>query len=467
MRVSMTRERYLQMMNAIRKTKYGITMIKWSGKGITYLTALVYLLCIGFLLWQQDMRVIPFVMAPAVSFVFVSIFRAKYAAPRPYEIYDFVPLLPKDTKAKSFPSRHVFSIFVIATVIVFVHPVCGSVLLCLGVILAVLRVVMGVHFPKDVIAGAVIGIVCGITGMAVWMLLTGCQGQNTVSDSVPKSTEKSVEKAALAGNDNETETGAKFQAETKSLINPAGNTLAERFETPDGFARSSDSSGFAEFLENYKLYPDGKKVKLYNGKNKGNQNVHAAVFKMKLVDGDLQQCADSVMRLYAEYFYQSQQYDKMNFHLVNGFPVEYSKWRQGMRVSVDGDSTSWVSGGQPSDSKQTFEKYLRFVFSYASTLSMEKESKKIKKGQIQAGDIFIYGGSPGHVVMVLDVCENQSGEKAFLLGQGYMPAQQFHVLKNPLHEEDPWYYVSELGYPFHTPEYSFDPGSLRRPEYDA
>lgn len=167
----MTREQYLQTMNAIRKTKYGIMLIKWSGKGITYLTALIYLLCIGFLLWQRDLRVVPFVMAPAVSFVFVSIFRTKYAAQRPYEKYDFVPLLPKDTKAKSFPSRHVFSIFVIATVIVFVQPACGSVLLCLGVVLAVLRVVMGVHFPRDVIAGAVIGIVCGITGMAVWMLL--------------------------------------------------------------------------------------------------------------------------------------------------------------------------------------------------------------------------------------------------------------------------------------------------------
>lgn len=309
-------------------------------------------------------------------------------------------------------------------------------------------------------------------------LFTGCQGQNTASDSAPKTAEESGQSGDAQENQGEDGKGSfaedgngageneKSPSATKSLMNPAGNTLAERFETPEGFVRSSGISGFAEFLENYKLYPDGKKVKLYNGKNKGNQNVHAAVFKMKLVDGDLQQCADSVMRLYAEYFYQSKQYDKMNFHLVNGFSVEYSKWRQGMRVSVDGDSTSWVSGALPSDSKQTFEKYLSFVFSYASTLSMEKESKKIKKKQIQAGDIFIYGGSPGHVVMVLDVCENSSGEKAFLLGQGYMPAQQFHVLKNPLHEEDPWYYVSELGYPFHTPEYSFDKGSLRRPEYD-
>ena len=56
-------------------------------------------------------------------------------------------------------------------------------------------------------------------------------------------------------------------------------------------------------------------------------------------------------------------------------------------------------------------------------------------------------------------------EKAFLLAQGYMPAQEFHVLKNPLHEDDPWYYVSELSYPLRTPEYTFNEGSLMRPGY--
>lgn len=310
------------------------------------------------------------------------------------------------------------------------------------------------------------------------LILTGCQSRKPASAPSSEISEGSGQsgdaqenqgedgKGGSAEDGNGTGENGETSSNTKSLINPEGNTLAERFQTPEGFTRSSDVSGFAEFLENYKLYKDGKKVKLYDGSNKGNQNAHAAVFKMKVVDGDLQQCADSVMRLYAEYFYQTKQYDKMKFHLVNGFSVEYSKWRQGMRVSVNGDNTSWVSQASPSDSEQTFEKYLSFVFAYASTLSMEKESKKIKKEQIQAGDIFIYGGSPGHVVMVLDVCENSSGEKAFLLGQGYMPAQQFHVLKNPLHEDDPWYYVSELGYPFHTPEYSFGKGSLRRPEYE-
>jgi hypothetical protein len=95
---------------------------------------------------------------------------------------------------------------------------------------------------------------------------------------------------------------------------------------------------------------------------------------------------------------------------------------------------------------------------------MNNEVKKISEDEIQVGDVFLKGGSPGHVVMVVDVCE-KDGKKAFLLAQGYMPAQQFHVLKNPLHEDDPWYYVDEIHYPFQTPEYVFGEESLKRPLY--
>lgn len=105
------------------------------------------------------------------------------------------------------------------------------------------------------------------------------------------------------------------------------------------------------------------------------------------------------------------------------------------------------------------------VFAYSGTLSMETEAKKIKKTSIHTGDIFIKGGSPGHVVMVTDTCINKNGKKAFLLAQGYMPAQEFHVLKNPSHEENPWYYEEEIKFPFITPEYTFDKGSLKRLNY--
>ena len=109
--------------------------------------------------------------------------------------------------------------------------------------------------------------------------------------------------------------------------------------------------------------------------------------------------------------------------------------------------------------------YLRIVFSYAGTASMDTEAQPIPLSDLQVGDVFLKGGNPGHVVMVVDLCENADGKKAFLLAQGYMRAQQFHVLKNPAHEDDPWYYEDEVTYPFHTPEYTFQKGSLKRLNY--
>lgn len=57
---------------------------------------------------------------------------------------------------------------------------------------------------------------------------------------------------------------------------------------------------------------------------------------------------------------------------------------------------------------------------------MESESTKIDLKDAAVGDVFLKGGSPGHVVMIVDMCENENGKKAFLLAQGFMPAQEFH-----------------------------------------
>lgn len=122
---------------------------------------------------------------------------------------------------------------------------------------------------------------------------------------------------------------------------------------------------------------------------------------------------------------------------MNGFWFDYPTYRDGGRVKVNGNSVSWIQSASYDDSYEAFERYLFIAFSYSSTLSMWEESRPADIGDVQIGDVFLRGGSPGHVVMVADVCEDGQGRKAFLLAQSYMPAQQFHVLNNPLHREDP------------------------------
>lgn len=271
--------------------------------------------------------------------------------------------------------------------------------------------------------------------------------------------EKNSAQEALGAAAPQTDVGA-------GLIRPEGMTLATRFTEPNGFSRVQGEPGtLTAFLREYPMKEDGSPVLLYDGREKGNQRAHAAVFALPIENEDLQQCADSVMRVYAEYFWESGQKERIAFHFVNGFYAEYTRWRDGGRIQVSGNEVSWVQTAGYDDSYENLKKYLRYVFSYAGTLSMEGESEPVSAAEITVGDVLLKGGSPGHVVMVVDLCEDGRGEKAFLLAQGYMPAQEFHVLNNPLHPGDPWYYERELAFPLATPEYTFGEGSLRRPGY--
>ena len=253
--------------------------------------------------------------------------------------------------------------------------------------------------------------------------------------------------------------------QNEDMIIPEERTILTRIKCPEGFKRISfdgEKGSFTDFLRDYPLKEWDSPVLLYNEKQKANQNVHIGVFELPIEKEDLQQCADSIMRMYAEYFWSSGQHDRIMFHLSDGFELSYSKWREGYRVGFENDKPYWYKKTDYDDSYETFVKYMRIVFAYAGTASMEAlETRGTRMEQLKPGDVFIKGGSPGHVVMVVDVCENEEGKKAFLLAQGYMPAQEFHLLKNPLHQEDPWYYEDEITYPLRTPEYTFEEGSLR------
>lgn len=286
------------------------------------------------------------------------------------------------------------------------------------------------------------------------LLLTGC-GEQT-------SSEPTYTLFGLAGVLSKSEDFQYSVITPQTFTNTSGNTLETRILVPEGYVRTAAKEGsFTEFLREYPLKEHGSPILLYNGQEKQGY-AHQAVFMLPIEAEDLQQCADSVMRVYAEYLYWSGQQDKISFHFTNGFLAEYSKWRNGSRIVVKGKKVSWVQSAAYDDSYKCFQRYLRTVFVYAGTLSMESESQEISLSELEVGDVFLKGGSPGHVVVVVDICENEEGKKAFLLGQGHMPAQEFHVLRNPLHINNPWYYEEEVTYPFVTPEYVFPEGSLRR-----
>ncbi|MEN6315791.1 MAG: DUF4846 domain-containing protein [Clostridiaceae bacterium] len=249
----------------------------------------------------------------------------------------------------------------------------------------------------------------------------------------------------------------------KSCIYEAGRTVNERILVPEGFERVRVEAGsFGEYLRELPLKPHGSNVMYYNGDSKP-RDVHEAVIDMDVGDRDLQQCADSIIRLRAEYLYKKGLYGRIHFNFTNGFNADYSTWMKGSRIKVSGNRAYWVEQGSSSKDYASFRKYLDIVFAYAGTLSLSKEMESIPVEQMQPGDVFIYGNTPGHCVIVADMAENKStGEKLFILAQGYMPAQEMHILKNPANTAgDPWYPVS-FGETLSTPEWEFTKDQLMR-----
>lgn len=246
------------------------------------------------------------------------------------------------------------------------------------------------------------------------------------------------------------------------ILNNEGTTIATRFNVPKGFERTTEpENSFQLYLRNLPLKPDGSTALYYDGRVKSNP-VYAAVVDLEIGKRDLHQCADAVMRLRAEYLWNTKQYDKIHFNFTNGFRVDYSKWMQGQRVGIDGNRTYWKSGGTASNTYASFWKYMELIFTYAGTLSLDKELKSTSLENMKIGDVFIKGGSPGHAVIVVDMAVDQStGEKLFMLAQSYMPAQEIQILKCLNRGGfSPWYSTSQL-YKLDTPEWNFSIDQLK------
>lgn len=163
----MNEKTYEKITRPITGCKYGLKILNTVNNTITAVVYTLYPLLLAVLAFNRDIRFWRVLVVPAISFNLVTIFRKYFNAPRPYEVLNIKPLIKKDTKGKSFPSRHVFSIFVIATTFYYINPLLGLALMGGGVILAITRVLGGVHFPRDVVAGAILGILLAVVGLGM------------------------------------------------------------------------------------------------------------------------------------------------------------------------------------------------------------------------------------------------------------------------------------------------------------
>ncbi len=149
----------ISFMNA-HKTLKNITVV--IGKAITIFTYIYAGALATYTFFFIRERFLSCLLVTGISFIAVSIIRYFINAPRPYEKYGITPLYNKKTKGKSFPSRHTFSIFIIAFTSFVVNAWLGCVFLLIGVILAATRLLCGVHFVKDIVAGFICACVAAL-----------------------------------------------------------------------------------------------------------------------------------------------------------------------------------------------------------------------------------------------------------------------------------------------------------------
>ena len=244
----------------------------------------------------------------------------------------------------------------------------------------------------------------------------------------------------------------------------ARNSLAARFAPPAGCERVAVAPGsFGDWLRHLPLLPAGTPVRLYNGQLKNRQDVHAAVLDLDVGTRDLQQCADAVIRLRAEYLF-SVRPDSVHFHFTSGYDLRYLDWRAGRGFQVVGGRVEPATRPAEPLSHAGFRRYLDQVFSYAGTLSLARELTPIPLAAVQPGDVLIHGGSPGHAVLVLDVAEHPTTHRRYaLLAQSYMPAQQMHVLRaGPRPGAGAWLALDPARPLVNTPEWTFAREELGR-----
>ncbi len=209
---------------------------------------------------------------------------------------------------------------------------------------------------------------------------------------------------------------------------------------PPGFARvSAGDASFAGWLLSLPLKKD-KTVYLFNRAPKQNQAAQFAVLDITVGDTDLQQCADAVMRLRAEYLFAAKNFQEIHFWDNDDKLYQFNK---------------------PYNS-EGLQAFLKKVFGMCGSASLSKQLHSISLEAMEPGDVLIRGGFPGHAVIVMDVAKNKDWKKIYLLAQSYMPAQDIHLLINPNNKIlSPWYEVNSDPL-INTPEYIFKKGEMKR-----
>lgn len=199
---------------------------------------------------------------------------------------------------------------------------------------------------------------------------------------------------------------------------PEARTVADAFPVPEGYERVP-TDAWGDWLRALPVRAADVPVRTYAGDVVG----HAArVIDLPVVPGDLQQCADSLYRLRAEW--ERARGGSPTFHATSGDPVPWARYAAGEEPYEADNRLRWRRGGTGD-----WDDWLVKLFTWAGTRSLAAYDTE-PAADVRGGRLVVRPGSPGHAIVLLDVVR-RGDELRVLVGEGYMPAQDFHVELGP------------------------------------
>lgn len=242
-------------------------------------------------------------------------------------------------------------------------------------------------------------------------------------------------------------------------------TIGDSFAPPAGFVRMPAEEGsFAAWLRVLPLKAEGDGVTLHDGRPVTDHGTVAAVIDIDVGRSDLQQCADAVMRLRAEYLFSQRLNDLIGFELTGGQRYAFAAYAEGMTPQVTADGLTWRQERPRDRDHASLRRWLDIVYGLASTRTLAHELRPVARlGDAAIGDVFIRPGNPGHAVVIADIAvDPANGRKVAILAQSSMPARDMHLLRNRRDPAlGPWFALVD-GRPVITPGRVFAPTELKR-----
>lgn len=146
--------------------------LKWGAVAINYaaLAALVVLVAWVVYKKRNALTFMLFLLVPALAYLASIAGKFLWDRPRPFVTLAFQPFIGVAPHTLSFPSSHATVAFALATVVYVYNKKIGRAAFVVAGVVALARIAVGVHYPTDILAGALLGVVTSYLTVTLWKM---------------------------------------------------------------------------------------------------------------------------------------------------------------------------------------------------------------------------------------------------------------------------------------------------------